>query len=263
MLSPVLFIPHGGGPLPLLQDPAHRRLTTFLSGVGKTLGQPRAMVVISAHWEQVRCTVQTNPAPALLYDYQGFPAAAYQLQYPAPGAPELAQEILWLLRSRGIAAVGDVHRDFDHGVFVPLTLMYPAADIPCIQLSLLNDMDPGTHIAIGAAISSLREQGVLILGSGSSFHNMAALRDGPVSKERCAQFDAWLDDLCCRQTMQVARQGLLQWQQAPHARYAHPREEHLLPLHVCFGAAAGAGRPAQRVFNDVMMGYQMSSFLWH
>ncbi len=260
--APVLYIPHGGGPLPLLNDPGHRELIAFLSRCAESLPRPDTILVISAHWEEEIPTLLAAARPPLLYDYYGFPPESYALQYPAPGAPELAQELAATLRDRGIEAGLDATRGFDHGLFVPLTLIYPEADIPCLQLSLLASMDPAAHIEIGRALADLRRRNVLILGSGSSFHNMQAFRDGESGQAACRAFDDWLGETCCRCDPVETAARLRRWTGAPEARYAHPREEHLLPLHVCVGAAMAGGRPARRLFNGDLMGYRMSAFLW-
>jgi aromatic ring-opening dioxygenase catalytic subunit (LigB family) len=248
--------------LPLLDDPGHATLTAFLRQCPSLFKRPRAILVISAHWEAPTCTVQSGAAPDLLFDYYGFPQQSYHFQYPAPGHPALAARATGLLQQAGIDVAADAGRGFDHGVFVPLMLMYPEADIPCFQVSLLDNMDPSAHIALGRALAPLREEGVLILGSGSPFHNMQAFRDGDTGTERCRAFDDWLFDTCCNRSPDEAAARLADWESAPHARYAHPREEHLLPLHVCFGSAIGAGGAATRVFDGDMMGYKMSAFLW-
>lgn len=206
--------------------------------------------------------MQSGAKPALLFDYSGFPDESYHLRYSAPGAPDIARKALGLLSASGIAVREDSQRGFDHGMFIPLTLMYPNADTPCLQVSLLKSMDPQDHIALGQALAPLRDEGVMILGSGSSFHNMNAFRDGPQSLQRCQAFDNWLQDSCCDSDTQESNSRLAFWEGAPEARYAHPREEHLLPLHVCFGAAMAAGQAAERAFNGDMMGYRMSAFLW-
>jgi len=263
-LSPVLYIPHGGGPLPLLGDPSHASLIAFLESACGLMPRPKSILLISAHWEEEVCTVQSAATPELYYDYYGFPPESYQLQYPAPGNPLLASRIIDLLQASGIACRSDADRGFDHGLFIPLKLIYPEADIPCLQLSLLDSMDPADHIALGRALAPLRREGVLILGSGQSFHNMNAFRDASPeeSRRRCREFDQWLAETCCQTEMAEAQTRLSHWPEAPFARYAHPREEHLIPLHVCFGAAMAAGGSAEHVFNGDMMGYTMSSFLW-
>ena len=153
----MLYIPHGGGPLPLLGDPGHRELVTFLRGIPEALPRPRAILVISAHWEEEVATVQAGPHPDMLYDYTGFPPESYQLSYAAPGSPELAEEIVSLLRSAGIQSSKNTQRGYDHGLFIPLMLMYPDADIPCLQLSLRKDLDPQFHLALGETLAPLRE----------------------------------------------------------------------------------------------------------
>lgn len=261
-LAPVLYIPHGGGPLPLLGDPGHSQLVEFLETIAQQLPRPEAILVVSAHWEAPVATVQGAAQPPLLFDYFGFPEESYHLQYPAPGSPDLAARIIDYLQQAGIVAATDQQRGFDHGLFIPLLLMYPAADIPCLQLSLLDSMNPAAHIELGAALAGLREQGVMILGSGSPFHNMQAFQDGQESLVRCREFNDWLVETCCNLDLEAGQERLRHWEQAPHGRYAHPREEHLLPLHVCLGAASAAARPARHVFDGEMMGYRMSSFVW-
>ena len=147
----ILFIPHGGGPLPLLGDPGHAALVKFLQQAGQNMPRPDAIVVISAHWEQPVATLTSHPAPSIIYDYGGFPEESYAIEYPAPGEPALAQQIAELLQQHHIAHQLDARRGFDHGLFVPLKLMYPAADIPCLQLSLLASLDAAAHIELGRA----------------------------------------------------------------------------------------------------------------
>jgi len=170
--APVVFLPHGGGPLPVLGDPGHEALTAFLRAVPARLGQPEAMLVITGHWETDVATLSSHPQPDLIYDYYGFPEASYRITYPAPGAPTLAEEIAGLLADAGIEAVCDAQRGYDHGTFVPLKLMYPEANIPVVQLSVLKDMNPAKHLAMGKALASVRARNVVIVGSGMSFHNL-------------------------------------------------------------------------------------------
>lgn len=260
MKMPVVFIPHGGGPMPVLNEPGHRPLSQFLRNLPAQLPTPKAIVVISAHWETPSVSITANAAPDLLFDYYGFPQAAYELQYPAPGQPELAARIQGLLQKQQINSELNQQRDFDHGVFIPLLLMYPQAQIPVVQVSLLHNLNPAQHIELGQALSALREEGVLILGSGLSFHNMQAFFNGS-AKQPSEQFDAWLNaTLCGDADIEKQTLALQQWQQAPAARFCHPREEHLLPLHVCFGAAAGD--TCQRIFNDDLLGARVSAFMW-
>ena len=264
-LMPVLFAPHGGGPMPVLGEPNHAELTAFLKVVTATLPRPRAMLVISAHWEEDVATVSSAAAPAMFYDYYGFPPESYHFEYPALGNPVLAQQVVELLDEQGIDARLDAERGYDHGTFVPLMLMYPAADIPVVQLSLVNSLNHAAQIALGKAIAPLREQGVLIVGSGMSFHNMQAFFSGnPTVKGRSHLFDVWLNDTLTNGYLEnIERESRLdQWQAAPEARFCHPREEHLLPLLVCFGAASVASPHAERNFSGLLFNTYISGFLW-
>jgi len=259
-----LYIPHGGGPLPLLGDPGHEELVEALSGLGRELGRPDAILVVSAHWEEPEVRVIAGASPGLLYDYYGFPEEAYRIRYPAPGAPGLADRILAALGRAGIPARPEGERGFDHGVFVPLALMYPEADVPCVQISLIRGLDPRAHLELGRALSALEGEDLLILGSGFSFHNMreffAGGAGGPDSRNEA--FQAWLAESCASPAIEPPeRLGRLEgWERAPHARYCHPRAEHLLPLHVCAGFAGG--RRASRVWSWSVLGKRASAFLW-
>jgi 4,5-DOPA dioxygenase extradiol len=262
-VSPVLFLPHGGGPLPLLGDRGHARLVRFLETIATDLGEPSAILVISAHWEAEVPTLTGGERPALIYDYAGFPEESYTIEYPAPGAPALAAEVHGLLRDAGIDAAVDAARGFDHGVFVPLKLMYPQAVIPCVQLSLVRGLDPGLHIRVGQALAGLRQRNVLVIGSGFSFHNLRAFfngRPGTPDPDNDA-FQDWLAETCTATGLSETEreQRLTDWEHAPHARYCHPRAEHLLPLHVCHGLAGG---PARVVFGAEVMGKRALGLLW-
>lgn len=259
---PTWFIPHGGGPCFFMDwDPPHEwdRMGAFLRSIGESLpARPRAIVMISAHWLSSDVAVAAVQSPEMIFDYYGFPPHTYQLRYPAPGDPALAARIQSLLASAAIASHADVGRGFDHGVFVPLLLMFPEADIPVIPLSLLDSLDPAAHLAVGRALAPLREEGVLIVGSGMSFHNMRGYRDpryAPISD----RFDAWLVS-AVESAPGKREHALTQWDQAPEARHCHPprAEEHLLPLMVAAGAAQGdAGRC---VFSDRVMQTTVSAF---
>jgi aromatic ring-opening dioxygenase catalytic subunit (LigB family) len=266
MVAPVLFLPHGGGPLPILGDPSHAALTRFMQEIPARLGRPRAILVISAHWEEPQASLTAAVQPELIYDYYGFPPESYQIRYPAPGAPALAARVGDLLQGQNISSHADPSRGFDHGLFVPLKLMYPSADIPCIQLSLLSSLDPADHIRLGEALAPLCDEGVLIIGSGLSFHNLRAFFSEPTDKSVADSlaFDEWLRHTLTSVELDMAARAeqLTRWQQAPAARFCHPREEHLLPLHVCFGVAKARGMSAQVVFNDRLMGMWTSGFLW-
>ncbi|WP_166839991.1 DODA-type extradiol aromatic ring-opening family dioxygenase [Rheinheimera pleomorphica] len=261
-LAPVFYLPHGGGPLPLLADPHHLALTQFLTQLGSALATPQAILVISAHWETEQPALTATETPPLLFDYSGFPAQSYQYRYPAPGAPALAHEIAAVLQQHGFAAQLDHSRGLDHGVFVPLMLLRPQADIPILQLSLLKSLEPMQHIALGEAIALLRQQNVLIIGSGMSFHNMRAFfQPDRVSQQQVAAFNQYLIDSlssALSYSQQVSR--LTAWLNAPNARLIHPREEHLLPLMVCLGAAKGS--TAQLLFQADVLNREVLAFGW-
>jgi aromatic ring-opening dioxygenase catalytic subunit (LigB family) len=215
-------------------------LETYLKNIPATLPErPKALLVVSAHWEERVPTVQTSPQPGMLYDYHGFPEESYSITWPAPGSPKLAKRIEDLFDQAGIESGTDAKRGFDHGTFVVTKLMIPKADIPTIQLSLTRDLDPRRLFEIGIALAPLRDEGVLILGSGYSYHNMrgffAAMANQPGPAEDARAFDGWLAEaLLLPPSKRAAR--ILQWEKAPAARACHPREEHLLPLFVCAGA---------------------------
>lgn len=261
---PTWFIPHGGGPCFFMEwNPPHawKRMADFLSNVAASLPRtPTAIVMVSAHWLTPEVRVTSAAQPDLIYDYYGFPPHTYQLRYPAPGAPALAAEIVETLRAAGIASATDGQRGFDHGMFIPLKLIFPDADIPVVQLSLNDSLDPEQQLRNGRALQSLRDQGVLIIGSGMSFHNMRAYGNpqyAPVSDA----FDAWLTRAVEAEPSE--RHALLSnWTQAPGARDCHPAraEEHLLPLMTAAGAAGeDMGR---KVFSDRVLETTLSAFVF-
>ncbi len=236
---PTLYLSHGGGPWPWMQGPwhdAHARLAEGLAQISGWLGtKPKAVLMVSAHWEEVDFTLSNHPNPPMLYDYSGFPENTYHVQYPARGSPQLAERARDLIENAGMAARFDTARGFDHGAFVPIALMYPEADIPMVQLSLRRGLDPRVHLAVGRALAPLRNEGVLIIGSGASYHNLRAL--GPEAKIPSAAFDDWLQRTLVTEGVAQRTGALSAWQEAPSARDAHPREEHLIPLMVAVGAA--------------------------
>ena len=258
----VLYFPHGGGPLPLLGDAGHEKMIRFLQRTVPILGRPDAILVISAHWEELKPMVTSGKNPSLLYDYTGFPEAAYQIEYPAPGDPVLAEKIVSLIKATNQIAWRHSQRGFDHGLYIPLKIMYPAASIPCIQLSLLSSLDPEEHIQLGKALSDLCHENILIIGSGFSFHNLRVFAPGnrTVHDSQNNQFQEWLIETCTGDMSENEREKrLIGWESAPFARYCHPREEHLLPLHVCYGMAQSK---AKRIFDDEVMGKRALAFLW-
>lgn len=237
---PTYFISHGGGPWPYVPQMrlAARELEASLVDIPLQLGiTPKAILMISAHWEESAFTVMSNRAPPMIYDYNGFPENTYAVVYPAPGSPELAARVKTLIENSDMPAHLDADRGFDHGAFCPMAVMYPEANVPVVQLSLRAGLDPAEHLALGRALAPLRDEGVLIIGSGLSYHNLSAL--GPTGTAPSAAFDAWLQNTLLAANSADRDRELIAWEQAPAARLAHPREEHLLPLMVAVGAANG------------------------
>jgi aromatic ring-opening dioxygenase catalytic subunit (LigB family) len=240
---PAIYLPHGGGPWPFVDlggflDPREiRALAGYLRDLPAALPQrPKAMVVVSAHWEAPVPTVMTAAHPPILYDYYGFPPESYRITWPAPGSPQLAARVRALLEAAGLQSAEDGQRGFDHGTFIPLKVTFPDADVPTIQLSLEEGLDPARHLAIGRALVPLRDEGVLLVGSGMSYHNLRAFRSGEGHADS-EVFDAWMQRAAVADP--AARDAeLTRWAAAPAARRAHPREEHLLPLMVMAGAAS-------------------------
>ena len=259
----ILFVSHGGGPLPLLGDPGHAEMVTCLQGIAARLRRPSAVLVISAHWEEALPGITFASQPPLIYDYYGFPEESYSIQYPAPGEPALAQAVYDALSGAGVAAAKDVSRGFDHGLFVPLKILFPEADIPCVQLSLKNNLSAQEHLDMGAALRGLEWQNLLVLGSGFSFHNMRAFfaPETDESRSHNRAFEQWLHETCTSAELgeDERAQRLIQWQNAPGARFCHPREEHLLPLHVCCGLAQS---PCAEPFALNILHKRASMYLW-
>lgn len=262
---PTLYIPHGGGPCFFMDVPPGMpadlwdHMAAYLRGIGPSLpAPPTAVLVISAHWEAPRPTVSTAAQPDLLFDYYGFPEHTYHLTYPAVGSPALAAQVRELLTAAGIASDQDAERGLDHGVFVPFKLIFPEADVPIVAMSLQRGLDPAAHLAIGRALAPLREAGVLIVGSGMSFHNLRTLfSDDGTSDAQASAFDTWLTDAVTAAAPARDR-ALTDWRNAPGARASHPSEEHLLPLMVAAGAAANDR--GERVYSDRLMGKALSGF---
>jgi len=260
--QPAIYVPHGGGPWPFVDlgnfVPEKDVVTMrhYFETLPATLPEPpRALLVISAHWEQPVPTVMTATHPPMLYDYSGFPPEAYSIDWPAPGDPQLAQRVIDLLRDAGISSATDDRRGFDHGTFVPFKLSFPKADVPTIQLSLKRGLDPQEHIELGRALRPLREEGVLILGSGMSYHNMRGFFSGS-AHDASVEFDDWLR-AAATAPAQMRNSLLARWTDAPRARDVHPREEHLLPLMVIAGAA---GDDVGRItFNEDWMKVRISA----
>ncbi len=261
--QPAVFLNHGAGPCFWMDWPAplgpgaFDRLDGYLQGlIARLPARPTAALVVSAHWEAERPTVGTAAAPPMLFDYYGFPEATYRLRFPASGSPELGRRVRDLLAAAGIDTDEDAERGFDHGVFVPFLRITPNADLPVVALSLCRDLDPARHLAIGAALAPLRDEGVLIVGSGQSYHNLARFTDGDGATAEA--FDSWLNEAATASDPQVRNRKLATWTAAPAARAAHPREEHLLPLMVVAGAA-GAD-PGRRAYDDRIGGKRFSGY---
>jgi len=236
---PTYFISHGGGPWPWLRkempgvyDKLEQSLKEMSSEIRIT---PTAILAVSGHWEERDFTVMTSATPEMLYDYSGFPEHTYHIKYGAPRSPAIAQRVQELLTRAGIQTRSDQTRGFDHGVFAPFAVAYPEANVPILQLSIRQDYDPEAHLQVGRALAPLRQEGVLIVGSGLSYHNLRAF--GPQSRIPSQEFDSWLTEAVCTARTEERNLRLRNWSQAPSARLAHPREDHLIPLMVAVGAA--------------------------
>jgi aromatic ring-opening dioxygenase catalytic subunit (LigB family) len=260
---PTYFISHGGGPWPYLDGPFRRmfdQLEQSLVDIRSELGDaPRAVLVISGHWEEKGFAISSAEQPGMEYDYSGFPPHTYQIKYKAPGSPELAARVQELLAGGGVAARLDPERGYDHGTFSIMKPLYPGEDIPLVQLSIDTGYDPELHLQLGRLLAPLRDEGVLIIGSGLSYHNMRDMR-GTQGFEPSRVFDAWLQETLVGSSPQERTGRLVEWEQAPLARSAHPQEDHLIPLMVAVGAAED--EPAAVVYHqtDFSGGITASSF---
>jgi aromatic ring-opening dioxygenase catalytic subunit (LigB family) len=244
----------------LVTDHEKQSLTQYLTGLVGTLPRrPKAMVVVSAHWEESVPTVMTHPHPPLYYDYGGFPPETYQIPRPAPGEPRLAARVRSLLEGAGFSTAENAERGYDHGTFVPLKLTFPQADMPTVQLSMEEGLDPARHLAIGRALAPLRDEDILLVGSGMSFHNLRDFGRGLPRELRAGRseaFDQWLRDAATAEPA-VRNEQLIRWTEAPNARVAHPREDHLLPLMVIAGAADD--EKGHVAFHDTFGGFHISA----
>jgi aromatic ring-opening dioxygenase catalytic subunit (LigB family) len=257
---PVLFISHGGGPWPYVDALKQMYVRTekeLRRLAGQLPARPKAVLVVSGHWEAPTFTVSTALRPPMLYDYGGFPPHTYQIRYPAPGSPELGARARDLIAAAGILVATDSHRGFDHGVFVPLSLIYPDADMPVVMVSMKSGYDPAEHLALGRALAPLRDEGVLIVGSGLNYHNMRGFRDANGAADAEA-FTRYLNEAVALEDVHARDEKLLHWERAPRARLAHPREDHLVPL---FAIAGAAGNDAGQVlFAETVMNIPMTSY---
>jgi aromatic ring-opening dioxygenase catalytic subunit (LigB family) len=237
---PTYFLSHGGGPWPWMKaerGSTYVQLEASLHEVRRELGPaPRAVLMVSGHWEADRFLLSSAARPPMEYDYYGFPEHTYHIRYDAPGAPALADTVRAMIERGGVVAGVDPQRGFDHGTFTLMHTMYPEAELPVVQLSIRADFDPAEHIRVGELIAPLRDEGVLIIGSGLSYHDLRGMRSS-AGAAASAGFDRWLNDTLTGSPPDERRRRLLRWSAAPAARAAHPREDHLIPLMVAVGAA--------------------------
>jgi aromatic ring-opening dioxygenase catalytic subunit (LigB family) len=261
---PAYFVSHGGGPWPWMKSESHGvydKLEASLKAMPGQIGiAPKAVLVISGHWEEREFTVMSSPKPPMIYDYSGFPEHTYRITYAAPGSPRTAERVCRLIEDAGFAARLDPLRGFDHGAFAPLAVIYPDADVPVLELSMRVGYDPRDHVAVGLALAPLRSEGVLIVGSGLSYHNLREF--GPKASEPSAAFDQWLQQTLVDLSPAERIARLIDWEAAPAARRAHPREDHLLPLMVAVGAAGNDRATCVYHEDDFFGGITVSSFMF-
>lgn len=259
---PVYYIPHGGGPCFFMDwnmgpPDTWEKLRNYLSSISQKLPEkPSSVLIVSAHWEEREFSVACKQQPEMFYDYYGFPEHTYRLKYGASGNPILAQKVFELLNSSGLNCVKDLERDFDHGVFIPLMVMFPEAEIPVVMLSLKRGLKPKEHIAAGRALSDLRKEGVLILGSGLNYHNMQGFMND-FALDESKKFNQWLTETVHFSSSE-RNERLDNWAKAPCAGECHPREEHLIPLMFCSGAAGEDH--GELDFSDIIMNAEMCSY---
>jgi aromatic ring-opening dioxygenase catalytic subunit (LigB family) len=260
---PTYYLSHGGGPWPWMMEQRghlYRELDASLKAMHAELGDaPKAILVVTAHWEEPVFTFSTAAKPGMIYDYYGFPPETYQITYEAPGLPELGERAAAMLAAGGMASATDPTRGFDHGTFSLLEALYPEARLPVVQMSIREDYDPAAHVQAGRLLAQLRREGVLIIGSGLSFHNLRAM-GSPLAHAPSHAFDGWLQDSLTELSGHERVQRLLAWEQAPAARMVHPREDHLMPLHVAVGAAEGEEGRTTYHQDDFFGGIAASSF---
>ncbi len=250
---PTYYLSHGGGPWPWMETGnAYDVLDASLKALrGELNERPRAVLVVTAHWEEPVFTFSSGAQPGMIYDYYNFPPHTYEITYPAPGLPSLAEQAAALLSNGGMASATDPARGFDHGTFSLMQAIWPEAQMPIVQMSIRADYDPAAHVVAGRLLAPLRDEGVVIIGSGLSFHNLRAL--GPVGRDVSLAFDGWLQESLIGMTGEERVKRLLEWERAPAARAVHPREDHLMPLHVALGAAE-SDKAALSYHEDAFMG---------
>jgi len=260
---PTYFLSHGGGPWPYMDGPFRRnfdKLEQSLIDMRQELGDaPRAVLVISGHWEEDGFAISSGEMPGMVYDYTGFPDYLYDIHYRAPGSPSLARQVQQLLKKGGVGARLDPIRGYDHGTFSIMKPLYPREDIPLVQLSINRNFEPALHLEIGRLLAPLRDEGVLIIGSGLSYHNLTEMRNSR-GIEPSRKFDDWLQQTLVRSGPQDRTERLKHWTDAPLARAAHPREDHLVPLMVAVGAAEAEAGFVSYHQADMLGGITASSF---
>jgi aromatic ring-opening dioxygenase catalytic subunit (LigB family) len=256
-MSHTIFVPHGAGPLPLINQQDHQNMIQFMKESVKDI-TPGYIIVFSAHHETDGVHVIYDNSNELVYDYSGFPEKAYHLTFNPPKAIDLGEKIVALLQKNSIKATSS-KRGFDHGVYVPLMLMYEKQDIPVIQISLNRSLDPSFHIRLGEVLGLL-EENILFIGSGYSYHNMRGFFDNQIVDERNEEFHNWLVDTISNEMLETERTDLLvNFKNAPYATYAHPRTEHIIPLHICYGINKKAGKV---VFDDTIYNKRTIGVIW-
>lgn len=260
---PTYFISHGGGPWPYMDGEFRRNFAQLEQSLIEMRAElddaPRAILMISGHWEEQGLAISSGARPGMVYDYYGFPEHLYHIKYGAPGSPELARRVQDLLCAGGIEARLDPTRGFDHGTFSIMKPLHPNENIPVVQLSLDAGLDPAFHLDVGRALAPLRDEGVLIIGSGLSYHNLRAMQ-GTQGYEPSRRFDAWLQQTLVCASPDERAESLRQWERAPFARAAHPREDHLIPLMVAVGAAGTESGAVTYHQTDFAGGLTASSF---
>lgn len=256
---PAIFLSHGSPTLPLEQSPS----VDFLRQLGPALGRPAAILMVSAHWDTARPAVSAAPAPETIYDFYGFPRELYRLRYPAPGAPQLAPRVADLLAAAGMKTDIDPDRGLDHGAWTPLFHMYPEANVPVTQLSIQWEQGAAHHVRVGEALRPLRDEGVLIIGSGGATHNLRELsyqRGNPVPQPWTVEFNEWLAEaVLARRT-----EDLIEYRKiAPFGAQNHPTDEHLIPIFVALGAGDPGGE-TRRLHTRIASGViSMDAYAFH
>ena len=254
---PILFLSHGSPMLPFENIPAR----DFMIGLAAKLPRPKAILSISAHWEAPEPSLTAGTHPETIHDFYGFPKELYQLSYPVPGSPALAEHVAELLQQAGLPAKLDATRGLDHGAWNPLLLIYPEADIPVVQLSMLSRVSTAEHVALGKALAPLRDQGVLIVASGGAVHNLRTVEwNGGTAPAWAKEFDDWLHDRLIEGDVDrlIAYRSEIR-----SGTLAHPSEDHLLPLYVALGAASVTDAKAKTLHRSFAHGsLSMAAYEW-